>query len=381
MLRLSLNTEQDNIPEVIVKAIFDNKRQNKRETLHYSEIHRKVEGLLGHPISDRQLLKNLSELVHQKLLNRYDPTMKRGARVNFSLTDKCEMKYRLGIIGANNEVKKRESLYLLLIFFEAYKRRPLLTETQLARFLKQIGSSMNDLKKVQQANISDKSFKIIFKPINGVQIVGFTQYNHKVQLNKTRYYTVIPGFSVDEFIFYLRLLKTGMEPRPFGERTVVPFVSYMSYTKREVVQVIDLLKEVGLIKPIQAIIPGETRFNIADDSSKHLIYDIWLIRLFDSEMLNRKLTHGKPSPEDQKYLELFLGRVDLMVSLAHDFRREHRKEKGVIERSIKGIGQRRTWLVNEVIRKYQAVINENEALFELVKGICRPFPELTASQN
>lgn len=69
--------------------------------------------------------------------------------VYFSLTDKAKRKYGLRILGINKKVEERKRLYKLLIFFEVYKRRPLLTEKQLSRFLEQIGSSINGLEKVR----------------------------------------------------------------------------------------------------------------------------------------------------------------------------------------------------------------------------------------
>ncbi len=356
--------------------------ENKIGRVHHSEIRRGVERILHHTISDRQLLKNLSTMVQEKLLNKDDPTGKRGSRVHYSLTEKGERTYRLKILGTDKAVEKRKSLYLLLIFFEVYKRMPLVTEKQLAKFLKQIGSSIDRLEKVQEVNLFENNAETIFKPINGVEIAGFTHYDPETKSNKIWYYTVIPGFSVDEFIFYLRLLKSGIEPRPFfAFRTIIPFIGYASYTETEVRQAIDTLKEDGLIKPINAIIPGESRFNIADDTMRRLIYDIWLVRIYDFELLNIRLIHNKPTDEDKKYLALYLGeRADLMVALTYDSRRAYKKEteNETMEEAIREIEQRRRLLVQEIIERYQKVIHENRAVYEIIEGICfLPFP----SQN
>ena len=211
--------------------------------MHYSKIHSRVEQLLHHPLSDRQLVKNLSDMVYEKLLNRDDPTGRRGSKVYFSLTEKAKRKYNLKILGIDKKVEKRKSLYNLLVFFEVYKRRPLLTEKQLARFLEQIGSSINGLEKVGETKLLDNIPETSFKPIKGVEIIGLSQYDPKTESNKMWYYTAIPGFSIEEFMIYLKLLKRGWEPRPFTtSRTIIPFTLYTSYTKKEVEEALELLK-------------------------------------------------------------------------------------------------------------------------------------------
>lgn len=71
---LEYKYKQDNLPSTIARAIFDNKKQNRKDRMYYREIRSRVEQLLHHPLSNRQLVKNLSTMVNEKLLNRYDPT-------------------------------------------------------------------------------------------------------------------------------------------------------------------------------------------------------------------------------------------------------------------------------------------------------------------
>ena len=80
------------------------------------------------------------------------------------------------------------------------------------------------------------------------------------------YYTAIPGFSIEEFMIYLKLLKRGWEPRPFTtSRPIIPFTLHISYTKKEVEEAFELFKRDGLIQAINPVIPGEERYNIADE--------------------------------------------------------------------------------------------------------------------
>src|SRR5262245_32589868 len=116
-----------------------------------------------------------------------------------------------------------------------------------------------------------------FKPIKGLGIL-------RLDASKTKpgfYYIVTPGFSTEEFIKYLRILKRGKDPRPFSSTSsFVPIpVHSVDYTKEEVVDAIESFLQEGLIKPTAPIFPGETRYQIASDSFLGFIHSVWFIRM------------------------------------------------------------------------------------------------------
>jgi DNA-binding HxlR family transcriptional regulator len=139
--------QQKNISDAIAAAILKSKKENKKDRIHYREIRRRVEDILGHTISDRKLLKHLSIMDEEEILHKEDPTRKRGSRVYYELTDKGKRQYRLRILG-QEQVEKRRGLYQLLIFFEVFKGMNLMSERRLLWFLRQIGASKQDLVEV-----------------------------------------------------------------------------------------------------------------------------------------------------------------------------------------------------------------------------------------
>ena len=190
---------QDNLPSTIARAIFNNK-QNR---MYYSAIKSNVEQLLLHPLSDRQLVRNLSIMVDKKLVDRDDPTGRRGSKVHFSLTDKGRREYGLKIIGTDVEVQRRKRLYNLLIFFEVYKRSPLITGVQLSRFLNVMERPLDDFKiREIVPHPIPGTFLISDRDIDGVSILSIPK------IKKVWYNIVAPGFSVEEFIEYHELPKT-----------------------------------------------------------------------------------------------------------------------------------------------------------------------------
>ena len=98
--------QQENIPDTIAQAILEIEKQNGMNGTYHNNIHRKVEDLLDHQMSDRQFVKYLNEMTEEKLLERKDPTGKRGSKVYYSLTDKAKIKHSLKILGTEEKILK-----------------------------------------------------------------------------------------------------------------------------------------------------------------------------------------------------------------------------------------------------------------------------------
>lgn len=291
---------QENLLEIIATAI-------ETKEIHYREIRRRVEKILGYEMkSDNKLLKRLDGMVDDGLLTKYDKTGKRGTKVFYSLTDKGKRKHQLKILGISTEVQKRKNLYQFLIFFEIYKRGTLLTKRQLQIFLRKIGSSVDKLEKLQDGKLSISPNIVNFKPVNGVGIMSITQ-NHRGKFNSVYYYAIMPGFSIKEFVLYVELLKFGIEPRPFTSdpaRLRVPFINYISFTRKEILSAAKTLQEYGLLE--SRTILGEERFLITDENLRCLIGSIWWVHIIDVHMLHLKLIHKRPTDKDKEYLKLFV---------------------------------------------------------------------------
>jgi hypothetical protein len=143
---------QENIFDALNTVLLEADKNDKR--MHYREIHRGVTTLLGSQISYRKFEQHIKYMVNENLLFKDDPTKKRGPKVYFSLTDRAKRRNTLGILGIDERVHKRRSLYQLLLFFEAIKRRNLLSKRQMNIFLKHLGSSIESLEKMQETELS-----------------------------------------------------------------------------------------------------------------------------------------------------------------------------------------------------------------------------------
>ena len=393
---------QENIFDAIKTVILEADKNGRR--MHYRKIHRGVANLLGNRISYRKFEEHIEYMVKENLLFKDDPTGTRGSKVYFSLTEKAKRKNALEILGIDKRVQRRRGLYQLLLFFEAFKRRDLLSKRQLNIFLKEIGSSTKDLEKMQETELSNDMQSrlytqmgmgiVVFKLIRDVEIMGLVQ--NKDNGGIIDYYTVLPGFTVDEFIQYLEKLKKGKDPRPFLSDPAIlhiPFVPYIVYTKQEVEDAIASFAEDGLIKPILEIYPGEKRFDISDKSLKRLLYLIWLVKTIDFHLVFGKLIYkDKITEEEKNYLALFIGEqgADKLIAYAYDMRRTNRNQDNnkwnEEQENMKDFTQKlendRKSFVQLITEEYGAMINKDEVIGDLVQSICFSPPiSRNASQN
>ena len=376
----------DNIPEAIVKALLENKKAKKLEPnrFHQADIKRRIEQILGHDITDRQLRKNLVDMKDQELLNRYD--MKEGTRgykVYYSLTDKAETMYTLKILGSDEIVERRKNLYQLLIFFRAFKRSSSITERQLHTFLRRMGMTNDSLEiaKNSRTSLSASSGMIKdithFRPLKGVQITKWDQGVSNKEPKGAIYHVTLPGFSVEEFASHLNKLRKGKEPQPNLGITDVPSVLSKKYSEPEIVDAVESFRSNGIIKPINEVFPGEMRYDLADESLVKFIKDVWLVHEYDLMLLFERLVYGgRPKEEDINYLILMYGKeiADRILANAYHTRKERKNRKNqeeekIAKKFIRSFEIHRRSFIDYIKKRHKNVIDSYEILSQLIEGI------------
>jgi DNA-binding PadR family transcriptional regulator len=368
----------DNIPEAVVKVLLENKIAKKLEEniLHQADIKRRIEQILGHDISDRQLRKNLSSMKDQKLLNKYDlKEGKRGYKVYYSPTEKAEKMYVLKILGSDETIERRKNLYQLLIFFEVFKTNSPLTHRQLGNFLKRIGKSMDH---VEEAKVTKEVTH--FRPIKGVQIIKWIQNNSELKSNAAIYHITIPGFTVKEVNTYLHQLRKGNKAHSTPSYSVsnVPYVLDLNYSQTEITTAIESLRYISLIKPIDSIFSGETRYRITDVLLAGFAKDVWLLHDIELRLLFEKLVYeGKPQNEAKSYLKHVYGKriADRILISAYDTRKFTREQESTQGKKnakvfIQLFDRYRKFLIGDIVKNHKNAIEKYEVVSELVEGIC-----------
>jgi DNA-binding HxlR family transcriptional regulator len=367
---------------LIYRSVTESLLQKPR--LSYSALYKEVKDKAGKNLSHRDYSKHLKMMEEDEILHKEEiATSGKILSTYYSLTKKAIATSQLKILGIDETTLKRRGLFQLIIFFEMFKKTSLITQKQLNGLLKKIGSSLSDLEAIKTSSTSFPR-STTFKPVKGIEIVRLIQTDFKMgDVSDTYYYIVIPGFTVKEFVSYMNKLRKGKEPRPFFSHidvTDVPFVSDMSYTEEEVMDAIDSFRKQGLIKPITEILPGEMRFDIMDESLKYFLKDIWLVHDIDLRIVYERLVYnGEPTDQDRNYLISFFGKsyADQILANAYNIRKSHKidkigyeKEKRIAKDFIESFSNHRRSLVQDITKRYETIIKENEIARYLIEGIC-----------
>ncbi len=89
-----------------------------------------------------------------------------------------------------------------------------MTEKHLGTFLRKIGLSIKNLEKIQDLRQDNNTTLTLFNDLKDIGILD-SRKDPKTKKKTYSYYTVIPGFTVKEFISYQKKLKKDKNPRPF----------------------------------------------------------------------------------------------------------------------------------------------------------------------
>ncbi len=181
-------------------------------------------------------------------------------------------------------------------------------------------------------NIKYTEVKSLLHPIRNIGIVEYRDNeNSPLARNNIVYYLYIPGFTVMEFIMYIKKLGRRKEPRPFSHYLpFIPYVYYRNFTDTEIEEAIQLFHKARLIRIIPSIF-AETRYYLSDDSLIRFITIIMYIQELTVHKTLTKLTYiEKPDDNDRQVLGLYFGKkgTDFTIAKAHEIRKNLRKKPG-----------------------------------------------------
>ena len=296
------------------------------------------------------------------------------------------MDYNLRILEAGSTTNKKGVLYQLLLFFDCYKRSNIITERQFKYFLKKVeikfeNMEQTDFEILQQIQDIFPNVTNGYKTNNNISIGEFRNSPNSPKY----YYVVLPGFTIEEFLNYLKLIKKCNEPHPFSELSKsleIPYIHYHDFSKDEISEAVKLLKEHGIIKPIVDIYKGEMRYDICSDSVKEILIDYWSLHLFDFYISFQRLVYNnKPSDADKRYMKLYFGeqRLNHKLALIYDIGKKNRNElENEFQENydnLERLKELRTKIIKN-IDENSRLLTENETyILSLIKEICLPQTE------
>ena len=310
----------------IFNAIAESLLQSETD-LTYSTLYQKVLANIDCTLSHRDFAGCLQAMVNENIVNKVDKTGKRGSKIYYSLSENARNQHQLQILKVDKDYETKRSIYQLLLYFHSFKRGELLTKRQLNKKMLKFGLRFEGLQEIKTGQnrvytlTGNTKYTQVNAFTNSIRNIGVVEYkvneSSRFVKNNIVYYLYIFGFSVMEFITYIKKLRRLKEPRPFSHYPpFVPYIFYRNFTDTEIEEAIELFHKASLIKIIPPVFAGETRYYLSDDS---LIGLITIIRQIQEIMLYRvitKLTYiEKPDDNDRQILGYTLGRKPLILLL------------------------------------------------------------------
>ena len=324
----------------IFDAIAESLLQSETD-ITYSILYQKVLGNIDCTLSHRDFAGCLQAMVNENIVNKVDKTGKRGSKIYYSLSENARNQHQLQILKFDKDYETKRSIYQLLLYFHNFKRGELLTKRQLNKKMLKFGLRFEGLQEIKTGQnrvytlTGNTKYTQVNAFINSIRNIGVVEYKEisRFVKNNTVYYLYIFGFSVMEFITYIKKLRRLKEPRPFSHYPpFVPYIFYRNFTDTEIEEAIELFHKASFIKIIPPVFAGETRYYLSDDS---LIGLITIISQIQEIMLHRvinKLTYiEKPDDNDRQILGLYFGKeaIDFTIAKAHEIRKNLRKKPNV----------------------------------------------------
>lgn len=349
----------------------------------YSTLCQQVIANLDCTLSHRDFANCLQDMVDENIVNKVDKTGKRGSKIYYSLSENAMSQHQLQILKVDKDYETKRSIYQILLYFHSFKRGELLTQRQLNKKLHEFRLRFEDLQEIKNKKngvttmIGNIEYTQINAFTNSFKNIGVIKYEKKescrIVKNNFAYYVYVHGFTITEFIKYIKKLKTMKEPRPFSRYPpFVPYIFYRNFRDSEIEDAIQLFHKARLIKIIPPIFVGEIRYYISDDS---LIGLITMIMQIQEILLHKdftKLTYiQKPDENDRQILELYFGKkgTDFTIAKAHQIRKSLRNQPNMqIEgkRTIQEYDYNIGILINSLNNTYENRFMSNELLMNLI---------------
>lgn len=281
------------IAGVIFDTLSENENSMDKKGLRRSDIYCELIRKLGRKISETVFSQHLSNLVQDGFL------IKDGK--HYILTDKFRQARELGIFGIVGEdeesIDKRRRLQESLVLDKCIYKIKSIPEKQLDDLLKYVDAKREHLHKELYVHVNGTNFyEFVYKKISTVRVrlVKFLEYGKR---KMHRYYYEEDGFSMTEAKDHFR------QPT----RNCHLFVGNYNYYDEEIIQNVESLKSLDILRPIRSYDPKQPRFSVGEHKSIQKIRDaIWNIHNLEMHYL-LQLNHKLSDDENEGLKALFEG--------------------------------------------------------------------------
>ncbi|HEY7083054.1 MAG TPA: hypothetical protein VH500_25455 [Nitrososphaeraceae archaeon] len=276
---------------------------DEKGSLIWSELYKEMRKLYKN-IAPATFSSCIKDLLFNKLIDKTDPKV-RGKKVHYFLTNKGNqhIKFLLKGHGTNSKVissdkkNRRIGLYLLIFLFRRPPAYTIESEEEFTALLSKNYLSEKDLTRLSRKEVNKEDSTVTtttFESESGFFVWKVETLNRRnIPEERSYVYTcILPGLSITDIL----------------EDRDKPAFWHINFTKPEVQDAIELLRDEGMLRPIAFSPNGEERYDVYDSSVKMFLegcWELYTLVFFLTDLIWKKI---RPLTTDEiKWVERHTG--------------------------------------------------------------------------
>lgn len=345
----------------IFDAIIDILIENENGLANL-ELYEKVVQKLGIPLSKRDHQSHLENMTREGFLLKE----RRRRYEIYSLREMARSAMRLGILGVDDDKVKLRRLYQHIILCECFYNWKQIPGKKLDGLLHFVNATRKRLRTLSRVRTNGTNCcETFFKPISSIRVrmieLDGNDNNNSNNSNKCSFYFYKEeGFTVKELV---ALLNSGIRDYPL-------FVGDFRYDETYIMDSIERLRSMEIIRQIDSYVYGEPRYAIRDISLQKLRDLMWDLHSVELSYLDLDGSWRTLTDYEKEGLRILFGSIGghSIIKDVYDRRKLGRK---ALRTESKKLAEHISIILDKKIRdfheKFHQAIRENYLLADMIR--------------
>ena len=343
----------------IFEPIIDILMENEID-LSNSELYKRLVRKIGFSLSKRDYQFHLLNMSSEGFLVKE----RRGKCEVYTMTETAKIAARLGILGVDDDKVKLRRLYQYIILFEFFYNGKQISGNKLDGLLHFANATRKRLQTLSRVRTNGTNCcETIFKPISTVRVrmIELDENDNNNSKKSSFYFYKEEGFTVRELV---ALLNSGIRDYPL-------FVGDFRYDETYIIDSIERLRSMGIIRQIDSYVCGEPRYAIRDISLQKLKDRIWDLHSVELSYLDLEGSWRTLTDYEKEGLRILFGSIGShrIIKDAHDRRKLGRNQ--ALRMESKKLAEYISIILDKKIRdvyeKFRQTIRENYLLVDMIR--------------
>lgn len=325
------------------------------------ELYEKVVQKLGIPLSKRDHQSHLENMTREGFLLK---ERRRRYKI-YSLTEMARNAMRLGILGVDDDgdkIKLRR-LYQYIILCECFYNGKQISGNKLDGLLHFVNATRKRLRILSRVRTNGTNCcETFFKPISTIRVrmIELDENDNNNSNKRSFYFYKEEGFTVKELV---ALLNSGIRDYPL-------FVGDFRYDETYIIDSIERLRSMGIIRQIDSYVYGEPRYAIRDISLQKLKDLMWDLHSVELSYLDLEGSWRTLTDYEKEGLRILFGSIGSHRIIKDEYDRRKLGRKALRTESKK-LAEHISIILDKKIsdfhEKFRQAIRENYLLADMIR--------------